>query len=300
MSFIPFDERDGFIWINGTMVPWRDAKVHVLSHGMHYASSVFEGERMYEGKIFKSLEHSERFHNSAEILGMKVPYSVDELESVKYEVCKANNLKDAYIRPVAWRGGEQMGVSAKQTKTHVAVAAWEWGTYFDAEKRDKGITLKTAQWRRPAADTAPCHSKAAGLYMICTMSKHAVEDEGFDDALMLDYRGYVAEASAANFFAVQDGVLITPTPDCFLNGITRQTVIDLAKSHGVTVEERHIKPEELGSFQEIFVTGTAAEVTAVGQIDEHHYTVGPVTKMLRDSYEKLVRAHTTSNLTQSA
>ena len=288
MSVIPFDERDGFIWINGEFHEWRDAKVHVLSHGLHYASSVFEGERMYNGKIFKSRQHSERFHKSAEILGMKVPYSVDELEKIKYEVCEKNGLTSAYVRPVAWRGGEQMGVSAKKTKTHVAVAAWSWGAYFDETKRDKGISLKTAAWRRPAPDTAPTQSKAAGLYMICTMSKHAVEDEGFDDALMLDYRGNVVEASAANFFAVKNGTLITPPPDCFLNGITRLTVIELAHEHGIPVEERHIKPEELGEFQEIFLTGTAAEVTAVGQIDNHHYTVGPVTKKLRDAYEKRV------------
>lgn len=289
MSVPPFDERDGFIWINGEVKPWREAKIHVLSHGLHYASSVFEGERMYDGKIFKSREHSERFHKSAEILGMKIPLSIDELEEIKYDICKRNDLTSAYIRPVAWRGGEQMGVSAKLTKTHVAIAAWAWGTYFDAEKRNTGISLKTSQWRKPAANTAPTQSKAAGLYMIATMSKHAVEDDGFDDALMLDYRGYVAEASAANFFAVKDGTLITPTPDCFLNGLTRQTVIALAKDMGIPFEERHIMPEELSKFQEIFVTGTAAEVTAVGQIDDHHYTVGPITKKLREAYETLVR-----------
>ncbi|MGH1455548.1 MAG: branched-chain amino acid aminotransferase [Alphaproteobacteria bacterium] len=290
MSIVPFDERDGFIWMNGKMIPWRDAKVHCLSHGMHYASLVFEGERMYSGKIFKSREHSERLHNSANILGMKVPYSVDELEKIKYEVCKANDLNDAYVRAFAWRGGEQMGVSAKLTKIHVGVAAWSWGKYFSEDKRDLGISLKTAPWRRPAPDTAPTNSKAAGLYMICTMSKHQVEDEGYDDALMLDYRGYVAEASAANFFAIKNGVLVTPTPDCFLNGITRLTVIDLAREHGIRVDERHIKPEELGEFDEIFITGTAAEVTAVGQIDDHKYTVGPVTKKLRAAYEALVLA----------
>lgn len=290
MSIIPFDERDGTIWINGKMVPWQDAKIHVLSHGLHYASSVFEGERMYNGTIFKSREHSERFHKSAELIGMNpIPYSVDELEEIKYAVCRENNLADAYVRPVAWRGGEQMGVSAKATKTHVAVAAWHWGTYFGAEKRDKGISLKTADWRRPAPNTAPTSSKAAGLYMICTMSKHAVEDQGFDDALMLDYRGYIAEASAANFFAVRGGTLVTPTPDCFLNGITRLTVIDLAKEMGIPFKERHIMPDELSEFDEVFVTGTAAEVTAVGQIDDHHYTVGPITKKLRSVYEELVR-----------
>lgn len=289
MSIIPFDERDGFIWINGKVVPWREAKIHVLSHGLHYASSVFEGERMYNGTIFKSREHSERFHRSAEIIGMKIPYSVDELEEIKYDVCKRNGLNDAYVRPVAWRGGEQMGVAARLTKIHVAVAAWAWGTYFGTEKRDKGITLRTAPWRRPAPDTAPTQSKAAGLYMICTMSKHAAEDDGFDDVLMLDYRGYIAEASAANFFAVKNGVLITPPPECFLNGITRLTVIDLAKQLGIPFEERPVKPDELGDFQEIFLTGTAAEVTAVGQIDNHRYTVGPVTKKLRETYENLVR-----------
>ncbi len=289
MSALPFDQREGFIWINGEIKPWKDTKIHVLSHGLHYASSVFEGERMYDGKIFKSREHSERLHKSANILGMEIPYSVDELEEIKYEICKKNDLTSAYIRPVAWRGGEQMGVSAKLTKTHVAVAAWAWGAYFDAEKRDKGISLKTAHWKRPQPDTAPTQSKAAGLYMISTMSKHAVEDEGFDDALMLDYRGYVAEASAANFFAVKDNQLITPIPDCFLNGITRQTVMELAKEMDIPVEERHIKTEELSDFTEIFVTGTAAEVTAVGQIDDHHYTVGPITKKLRSAYEYLVR-----------
>ncbi len=291
MSVLPFDERDGFIWIDGEMKPWKDAQIHVLSHGMHYASCVFEGERMYNGKIFKSREHSERLNKSADILGMNpIPLSIDELEKIKYDVCKANNLNDAYIRAVAWRGGEEMGVSAKKTKTHIAVAAWAWGTYFDASKRDKGITLKTSSWRRPAPNTAPTQSKAAGLYMINTMSKHAVEDDGFDDALMLDYRGYVAEASAANLFAIKDGVLITPEPDCFLNGITRQTVLQIAKDMNIPIEIRHIKVEELGDFQEIFLTGTAAEVTAVGQIDNHHYTVGEITKKLRAAYEELVRS----------
>lgn len=289
MGLLSFDDRDGFIWINGKMLPWREAKIHVLSHGLHYASSVFEGERMYDGVIFKSREHSERFIRSADILGMKMPLTVDEIEQIKMEVMAANGLKNGYVRPVAWRGGEQMGVSARKTKTHVAIAGWEWGSYFDPEKREKGIRIKTANWRRPAPNTAPTQSKAAGLYMICTISKHAVEDEGYDDALMLDYRGYIAEASAANFFAVKDGVLLTPTPDCFLNGITRQTVIALAKSLGIPFEERHIKPEELPDFQEIFLTGTAAEITAVGEIDNHRYSVGPVTRRLRDAYEALVR-----------
>ncbi len=290
MSIISFDDRDGFIWVNGDMKPWREAKTHVLSHGMHYGSLVFEGERMYNGKIFKSREHSKRLHESAKILGFNIPVSVDELEDIKYEVCKANNLTDCYVRAFAWRGGEQMGVSAKGTKIHVGVAAWAWGAYFDEEKRNKGITLKTSNWCRPAPDTAPTQSKAAGLYMICTMSKHKVEDEGYDDALMLDYRGYIAEASAANFFAVKNGVLITPIPDCFLNGITRQTIIAIAKNMNIPVEVRHIKPDELPDFQEIFLTGTAAEVTAVGQIDDHYYNVGEITKKLRSAYEDMVRS----------
>ncbi len=290
MSIIPFDQRDGFIWVNGELTPWREAKTHVLSHGMHYGSLVFEGERMYEGKIFKSREHSERLHKSAEILGFDIPVSVDELEKIKLDVCKANNLKNCYVRAFAWRGGEEMGVSARGTKIHVGVAAWAWGTYFDENKRNKGITLKIADWRKPPANSAPTRSKAAGLYMICTIAKHKVEDEGYDDALMLDYRGYIAEASAANFFAVKDGALITPIPDCFLNGITRQTVIELAKDMDISVEVRHIKPEELPDFQEVFVTGTAAEVTAVGQIDEYKYSVGEITKKLRSAYETLVRS----------
>ncbi len=290
MAGLPFDDRDGFIWMDGEMRPWREAKTHILCHGLHYASAVFEGERLYNGKIFKSREHAARLIESGNILGMKIPLCIDEIETIKQDVIKENKLTDGYIRAFAWRGSEQMAISASVTKIHVAVAAWAWGAYFDAEKRDKGITLKTAVWHRPAPDCAPVQSKAAGLYMICTMSKHRVEAEGYDDALMLDYRGYVAEATSANFFAVKDGVLLTPTPDCFLNGITRQTVIALAGEMGVPVEERHIKPDELGGFDEIFLTGTAAEVTAVGRIDDHKYTVGPVTKKLREAYETLVRS----------
>jgi len=287
---VPFDQRDGFIWMDGKIVEWKDTKVHVLSHGMHYGSAVFEGERMYNGKIFKCREHSERLHNSAKILDMEVPISVEELDKLKYEVCEKNGLKEAYVRPIAWRGGEQMGISAQKTRTHLAIAAWSWGTYFDAEKRDKGISLKTAKWRRPPAECAPTQSKAAGLYMIATLSKHSVEREGYDDALFLDHRGYVSEATGANLFAIKDGKLITPTPDNFLNGLTRQTVIELAEEHNIPVEVRHIMPDELGSFEEIFLTGTAAEVTAVGKIDEHSYTVGPVTRKLREAYEALVRS----------
>ena len=284
-----FEERNGLIWYDGQFVEWQDASVHVLTHGLHYASSVFEGERSYGVKIFRSVEHSERLIKSANIIGMEMPYSVQELEEAKYETLKRNNLTDAYIRPVAWRGGEQMGISAQKAVTHVAIAAWEWPSYYPAEIREKGIKLKTAPWHRPAPDCAPTQSKAAGLYMICTMSKHWAEEQGCQDALMLDYRGQVVEATSANFFMVKNGTLITPPPDCFLNGLTRQTVIDLAHQHNVPFEERFILPDELKDAQEIFVTGTAAEVTAVGQIDDITFTVGPVTRKLRDAYEELVQ-----------
>ncbi|MCK5374460.1 MAG: branched-chain amino acid aminotransferase [Alphaproteobacteria bacterium] len=286
----PFDQRDGYIWLDGEIVEWKDARIHVLSHGLHYGSGVFEGERMYDGKIFKCREHSERLHKSAKILDMEIPISVEELDKIKYEICEKNGLTSAYIRPIAWRGGEQMGLSAQLTKTHLAIAAWSWGSYFDASKRDNGIALKTAPWRRPAPTCAPTQSKAAGLYMIATLSKHSVEKEGYDDALFLDHRGFVSESTGANLFAVKDGKLITPTPDCFLNGITRQTVIQLAKENDIPVEERHITPDELEFFEEIFLTGTAAEVTAVGKIDDYNYTVGPITHTLRDAYETLVRS----------
>lgn len=268
---------------------WRDAKVHVLTHGLHYASSVFEGERAYNGKIFRSEDHSARLIRSAEILGMHLPYTVAELEKAKYETLEKNNLKDAYVRPIAWRGAEQLGISAQKTKIHVAIATWEWPSYYPAEIRENGIALKTAAWHRPPADCAPTQSKAAGLYMICTLSKHWAENLGCQDALMLDYRGNVVEATSANFFMVKNGTLITPPPDCFLNGLTRQTVIQLAKDNGVPFEERMIKPEELKDVQEVFLTGTAAEVTAVGKIDDLTFTVGPVTRKLRDLYENLVR-----------
>ncbi len=289
MSLIPFDDRDGFIWIDGEMQPWRDAKIHVLSHGLHYASSVFEGERIYDNKIFKSRKHSARLIKSADILGMEVPLSVDEIEDIKRDLIEANKITDGYIRPVAWRGCEEMGISSRGTKTHVAIACWEWGRYYDEQKREKGITMRTSEWRKPAANNAPTQSKAAGLYVIGSMSKHAAEDKGFDDALMLDYRGLVAEGSSANIFVVQDGVLKTPIPDCFLNGITRQTVIQLAKDLNIPFEEARIKPEDLHNVQEVFLTGTAAEVTAVGKIDDISFTVGPVTRQLRDAYESLVR-----------
>lgn len=290
MALIPYDDRDGFIYMDGKMMPWRDARVHVLTHALHYASCVFEGERAYNGKIFRSNDHSLRLIKSAQILGMDMPLSAAEINTIKDEVLAKNNVKDGYMRVVAWRGAEQMGISAQATKTHIAFCTWDWPSYFSPEKREKGIRLKTGPWKRPAPDTAPTQAKAAGLYMICTISKHAVEKEGYDDALMLDYRGYVAEATGANIFFIKDGEVHTPPADCFLNGLTRQTLITLCKEHGIKLHERHIKPEELGTFQECFLTGTAAEVTAVGEIDQHKFTVGPVVRKLRDAYEALVRA----------
>lgn len=287
---IPFDRRDGFIWYNGEMLPWKDAQVHVLNHGLHYASSVFEGERSYGGKIFKSREHSERFHRSAEMLGFEIPYSVDQLIAAKEAVLKANNIVDGYLRPVAFRGSEMMAIAAQHSTIHVAIAAWVWPKYFKEGVLENGLRLQTAVWKRPSPETEPVASKAAGLYMICTLSKHAAEKNGFDDAMMLDYRGYIAEATGANIFLIQNGELHTPTPDCFLNGITRLTVIELAKSLGLKVVERHIRPQELANTQEVFLTGTAAELTPVGQIDAHRFTVGPVTKKLLEAYHQLVRA----------
>ena len=259
MSMLPFDDRDGVIWFNGELVPWRDAKLHVLSHGLHYASGVFEGERSYGGEIFEMRAHHERLHNSANILGFEIPYSVDQIDAAALEVMKANGIVDGYFRPVAWRGSEMMGVSAQQTRINVAIAAWEWPSYFSPEARMKGIRLATSPWRRPAPDTAPVHAKAAGLYMICTLSKHAAEAKGYNDALMLDYRGRIAEATGANIFLLQDGKLHTPTPDCFLDGLTRQAVIALARERGIEVIERAIMPEELAKTQEVFITGTAAQ-----------------------------------------
>jgi branched-chain amino acid aminotransferase len=289
MALIPFDDRDGFIWMDGEMLPWREARIHVITHGLHYGSSVFEGERAYNGHIFKSLQHTQRLVKSAEILGMNMPYTVEQLEEAKHAVLAKSGFSNAYVRPVAWRGSEQMGISAQATKTHVAIACWDWPSYFPVELRENGITLRTAEWKRPAPDTAPTQAKAAGLYMICTASKHSAENAGYHDALMLDYRGYVAEATGANLFMVKNGEIHTPTPDCFLNGITRQTVIELAEQLGYKLHVRHITPDELKQADEVFVTGTAAEVTAIGKIDETTYKVGPVTRALRDAYETLVR-----------
>ncbi|MBB54350.1 MAG: branched-chain amino acid aminotransferase [Magnetovibrio sp.] len=284
-----FDDRDGQIWYDGQMGLWRDANVHVLTHGLHYASCVFEGERSYNGRIFKLREHTDRLLKSARILGFNIPYSADQIDAACNEVCKVNNIVDGYIRPISWRGSEMMGVSAQENTIHLAIAAWPWPSYFSPEARMKGIRLKTSEWRRPAPETAPTDSKAAGLYMICTMSKHAAEAEGYDDALMLDWRGQVAEATGANIFLVfNDGKLHTPTPDCFLNGITRQTVIGLAQAREIEVIERTIMPEELADATEVFLTGTAAEVTPVGEIDDDKFTVGDISRWLMDDYDKAV------------
>ena len=284
-----FDDRDGQIWYDGKMGHWRDADVHVLTHGLHYASCVFEGERSYNGNIFKLREHTDRLLKSASILGFEIPYTADDIDAACNEVCKVNCIVDGYVRPVAWRGSEMMGVSAQQNTIHLAIAAWPWPSYFSPEARMKGIRLNTSEWRRPAPETAPTDSKAAGLYMICTMSKHAAEAEGYDDALMLDWRGQVAEATGANIFLVfGDDKLHTPTPDCFLNGITRQTVIDLAKARGIEVIERPIMPEELAEATEVFLTGTAAEVTPVGEIDDHKFTVGDISRWMMNDYDKTV------------
>jgi branched-chain amino acid aminotransferase len=284
-----FDDRDGQIWYDGQMGLWRDANVHVLTHGLHYASCVFEGERSYNGRIFKLREHTDRLLKSARILGFDIPYSADQIDAACNEVCKVNDIVDGYIRPISWRGSEMMGVSAQENTIHLAIAAWPWPSYFSPEARMKGIRLKTSEWRRPAPETAPTDSKAAGLYMICTMSKHAAEAEGYDDALMLDWRGQVAEATGANIFLVfNDGKLHTPTPDCFLNGITRKTVIGLAQAREIEVIERTIMPEELADATEVFLTGTAAEVTPVGEIDDNKFTVGDISRWLMDDYDKAV------------
>ena len=289
MSLVPFDDRDGWIWLDGRFVPWREAKVHVLTHGLHYASSVFEGERMYGGEIFELTAHTERLFKSAEILDFRIPYTVSEIDEACKATCEKNGLTDCYVRPIAWRGSEMIGVSAQQTKIHVAIAVWDWPSYFDPEQKKKGIRLTWAKYDRPSPKTAPVAAKAAGLYMICTISKHAAEQDGYSDAMMLDYRGYVAEATGANVFFVKDGVLHTPTPDCFLNGITRQTVIRLARERGYELIERHIKPEEMAGFEECFIVGTAAEVTPVAEVGEYRFTPGKISLTLMDDYARLVR-----------
>lgn len=285
---VPFDQMEGQIWFNGEFVDWKDAKIHVLTHGLHYASAVFEGERAYGGQIFKLTEHNRRLHRSAEVLGFKIPYSVEELDAASIELLKRQGFSEAYVRPIAWRGSEMMGVSAQNNRINVAIAIWQWGSYFNPAEKLKGIRLDIAEYRRPDPKTAPCESKAAGLYMICTISKHAAEAKGYADAMMLDYRGQVAEATGANIFFVKDGVIHTPTPDCFLNGITRQTVIELAKRRGYQVIERAIMPEELSTFSECFLTGSAAEVTPVSEIGPYRFTPSTVCETLMNDYMKEV------------
>jgi branched-chain amino acid aminotransferase len=289
MSLVPFDERDGWIWLDGQFAPWREAKVHVLTHGLHYASAVFEGERMYGGEIFELTAHTERLFKSAEILDMVIPFTVAEIDQACKETCARNGLVDAYVRPIVWRGSEMIGVSAQNTKIHVAIAVWDWPSYFKPEEKAKGIRMCWAKYKRPSPETEPVHAKAAGLYMICTLSKHAAEKDGFTDAMMLDYRGYIAESTGSNVFFVQDGVIHTPLADCFLNGITRQSVIRLAREKGFEVIERHIEPQELAGFSECFVTGTAAEVTPVAQIGEYSFRPGNISLSLMDDYAKMVR-----------
>ncbi len=285
-----YDNRDGKIWLDGALVDWREANVHILTHAMHYASSVFEGERAYGGKIFLSRAHSERLHFSAGQLDFEIPFTVDQIEAAKAEVLAANGLSDAYVRAVAWRGaGEDMGVSSRRNPVRLAIAAWGWGNYY-GDAKTKGAKLDIARWKRPSPETAPSHAKAAGLYMICTMSKHEAEAKGCSDAMMFDYRGYVAEATGANIFFVKDGEVHTPKPDCFLNGLTRQTVIGMLNDRQIKVHERHIMPEELEGFEQCWLTGTAAEVTPVGQIGSYNFEVGVLTRDISDSYEKLVRA----------
>ncbi len=284
MSVIPFHLRDGWIWFDGKLVPWKDAQIHVLTHGLHYGSCVFEGERAYGGSIFKCTEHSERLKTSAELLDFEIPFSVAEIDAAKRLVLEKNGQRDAYVRPVAWRGSEMMGVSAQNNTIHLAIATWEWPSYFDPEQRMKGIRLDIAEYRRPDPATAPSRSKAAGLYMICTISKHRAEKKGYADALMLDWQGRVAECTGANVFFVKDGVVHTPLADCFLDGITRRTVIDLAKRRGIQVVERRIMPEDLSTFDECFITGTAAEVTPVGEIGPHKFTPAAVTRALIEDY----------------
>ena len=285
-----YDDRDGVIWMDGKLVDWRDAKVHILTHGLHYGSSVFEGERAYNGKIFKSREHSERLLKSGEYMDIPIPYTVDEIEAAKAEVLAASGLQDAYVRAICWRAsGEDMGVASARNPVKMAIAVWKWGAYYGDAKM-KGANLDIAKWKRPSPETIPCFAKAAGLYMICTMSKHAAEAKGCSDAMMLDYRGYVAEATGANIFFVKDGEVHTPKPDCFLNGITRQTVVGMLEDRDIKVNVRHIMPDELDGFEQCWLTGTAAEVTPVGQVGNYTFEVGDLACEIAESYEQLVRA----------
>jgi len=286
---IPFDQRSGSLWYDGKIVPWTEAKTHVLTHGLHYGSSVFEGERIYGGTIYKLKEHTARLFKSAEVLGMTIPFTEDQISAACIEAAQAQNIKDGYVRPVVFRGSEMMAVSAQNTKIHVAIAVWEWPSYFDPKEKLKGIRLDISDWKRPAPDTAPTQAKAAGLYMICTLSKHIAESKGYADAMMLDYRGYVAEATGANIFFVKEGSLHTPIADCFLNGITRQSVIAIAKAHQIPVIERHIMPDELSQFSECFITGSAAEVTPVQEIGPYKFKPGKLTETLMNAYADEVR-----------
>ncbi|MBL9011819.1 MAG: branched-chain amino acid aminotransferase [Alphaproteobacteria bacterium] len=288
-AILPFDDRDGFIWFDGRLVPWREAKIHVLTHGLHYGSCVFEGERAYGGAIYKTAEHTSRLFKSAEMMGFAIPFTEAEITAAKDEVVKANGAADAYVRPVAWRGSEMMAVSAQHSTIHVAIASWVWPSMFDPAVKMKGIRLDISDWKRPSPESAPCHAKAAGLYMICTLSKHAAEAKGYQDAMMYDYRGYVSEATGANMFFVKDGRIHTPLPDCFLNGITRQSVIALARSLQIEVIERHIMPEELATFSECFITGTAAEVTPVSEIGPYTFKPAAISERLMGDYSAMVR-----------
>lgn len=295
MASTSYDKLDGQIWFNGEMVPWEDAKIHVLTHGLHYASSVFEGLRAYGGEIFKLNEHTERLFYSAEVMGFEIPFTVEEINQACRDTLAIQGYQDAYLRPVAWRGSEMMGVSAQHNTINVAIAAWEWPSYFDPEQKRKGIRLDMAHYRRPDPATIPSFAKAAGLYMICTLSKHAAEEKGYADAMMLDWRGRISEATGANIFFVQDGKIHTPTPDCFLNGITRQTVIELAKARQIEVIERAIQPEEMEGFEECFLTGTAAEVTPVSEIGEYRFTPGEISISLMEDYDKEVHRHSSQD-----
>ncbi len=289
MASVPFDQLEGHIWMNGEFVKWADAKVHVLTHGLHYASAVFEGERAYGGEIFKLTEHTERLHESGRLLGFTIPYSVEQIDDACRKLLKMQGFTDAYVRPIAWRGSEQMGVSAQNNRINVAIAIWQWPSYFDPAQKLKGIRLDVAEWRRPDPRTAPFRAKAAGLYMICTLSKHAAEAKGYSDAMMLDWRGQVAEATGANLFFIKEGKIHTPKADCFLNGITRQTTIELARRRGIEVIERAIMPEELPSMEECFLTGSAAEVTPVAEIGPHTFRPGKMSETLMNDYSAEVQ-----------
>tara|TARA_B100000575_G_C23028824_1_gene592414 strand:+ start:84 stop:947 length:864 start_codon:yes stop_codon:yes gene_type:complete len=284
---VNYSDLKGYIFMDGDLMDWSEAKLHVLSHGLHYASSVFEGERAYNGKIFKDDEHTQRLVNSAATLGFKIPYNIEEIKKIKKNVLEVNNISDGYIRPVAWRGSEMMGISAQQNTIHFAVAAWKWPSYFSPEAKLKGIRLSISKWRRPDPQTAPVNTKASGLYMICTLSKHEAEKNGYDDSLMLDYRGYVAEATGANIFFIKNNELFTPIPDCFLDGITRRTVIQLAQNEGIKVNEKRIVLEDLKDFEQCFVTGTAAEITPVNTIDDFKFSPGNLTKLLIEKYAEI-------------